>query len=359
MLLNVIYVSTASALEYSHITDLTLHDLDGTQVLYATTRLDGVISAWSVAGTSLSQIDGAAYDLTAIVGGRSGLAVIDDALLTAGAARQMALHPLIGSGQIGAPVSLGAATTFLGAFGQMTTVDGANGTTHVYGQITGTNSVGELWFSDTGTLLQSDTTTTPIVGAITSATIGTASYVISVGAQDNRLSTWAVNANGGLTGADSIDPENGLWISAPTALGTAIVDGQTYLVLGSAGSNSLSVLNMDPTVGLAITDHFLDNRYRSFGGVTALDVVTADGHTYVIAGGADDRISVYHLVTRAIDCTLLPRGHHHHGNSKYSSHHHICGVIIRNWHHAATILYWACGCQSKRIRDGWYIGGHR
>lgn len=175
-------------------------------MLYATTRLDGVISVWSVAGTDLSQIDSAAYDLAATVGDRPGLAVINDVLLTAGAAGQMVLRPLIGSGQIGAPVSLGAATTFLGAFGQMTTLAGANGTTHVYGQITGTNGIGQLWFSDTGTLLQSGTTTASIVGAITSATIGTTTYVISVGAQDNTLSTWAVNANGGLTDADSIDP---------------------------------------------------------------------------------------------------------------------------------------------------------
>ena len=306
MLSSVTYVSSASALKNSHITDLILHELDGTQVLYATTRLDGVISAWSVAGTDLSQIDSAAYDLAATVGGRPRLVIINDALLTAGAVGQMALRPLIGSGQIDTPVSLGAATTFLGALGQLTTVAGANGTTHVYGQITGTNGIGQLLFSDTGTLLQSGTTTTPIVGAITSATIGTTSYVISVGAQDNTLNTWAVYANGGLTGADSIDPENGLWISAPTALGTAIVDGQTYLVLGRAGSNSLSVLHMDPTGGLTITDHLLDNRYSRFGGVTTLDVVTVGGHTYVIAGGADDGISVYQLVTGG---QLIARAH--------------------------------------------------
>ena len=93
MLSSVTYVPSASALENSHITDLILHDLDGTQVLYATTRLDGVISAWSVAGTDLSQIGSAAYDLAATVGGRPGLVVINDALLTAGAAGQMALRP--------------------------------------------------------------------------------------------------------------------------------------------------------------------------------------------------------------------------------------------------------------------------
>jgi hypothetical protein len=78
-----------------------------------------------------------------------------------------------------------------------------------------------------------------------------------------------------------------LWISAPSAPTTAQVDGQTYVILGRAGSDSLSVIAVGAGGTLTITDHLLDDRNSRFGGVAALDVVTVGGHSYVVSGGDD------------------------------------------------------------------------
>jgi hypothetical protein len=151
-------------------------------------------------------------------------------------------------------------------------------------------------FSAAGSLTGTATIAAPKVAALASAQIGTSSYVFSVSQDSNTLTSWTVAANGRLTAAHSLTPETGLWISAPTALTTAQVDGQTYVFLGSAGSDSRSVMAVGAGGTLTITDHLLDDRNNRFGGVAALDVETVGGHSYVISGGDDDGISVHLLL---------------------------------------------------------------
>lgn len=79
----------------------------------------------------------------------------------------------------------------------------------------------------------------------------------------------------------------------PTIVETAVVDGTAYIIVGSAGSNLLTVLEMDAT---AVTDQLLDNRDSRFTGITNMEVLTHHGQTYVIAGGADDGLTVFVLM---------------------------------------------------------------
>ena len=105
---------------------------------------------------------------------------------------------------------------------------------------------------------------------------------------------------GELTEADSSGAADGLGVALPTALQTVSAHGATWVVLAAAGSNSLSVMQLTETGQLIPTDHILDTRTTRFDGVTALEVVRVDDHVFVLAGGADDGISLF---------TLLPDGH--------------------------------------------------
>jgi hypothetical protein len=53
----VTYETSATALETSQITDLEIVDTAAGPVLYATTRYDGAITAWSIDGTDLVVAD--------------------------------------------------------------------------------------------------------------------------------------------------------------------------------------------------------------------------------------------------------------------------------------------------------------
>lgn len=104
------------------------------------------------------------------------------------------------------------------------------------------------------------------------------------------------DADGALSLADSCGSADGLGVALPTGLETVTAHGATWVVLAAAGSSTLSVMRLDSSGALTPTDHILDTRATRFGGVSALEVVEADGHVFVLAGGSDDGISLFALL---------------------------------------------------------------
>ena len=126
----------------------------------------------------------------------------------------------------------------------------------------------------------------PVLLAADSAAQGLRSYTVA------KLS-------GTVTFADSLGAADGLGVALPTALETVKAFGAGWAILGAAGSGSLSVMRVSATGQLSATDHLLDSLSTRFGGVTALEVVKVGARVLVLAGGADDGISLL---------TLLPDG---------------------------------------------------
>ncbi|MFT4742057.1 MAG: serralysin [Yoonia sp.] len=111
---------------------------------------------------------------------------------------------------------------------------------------------------------------------------------------------------GNVVAADTIGTDDGLWASAITGIEIATIGTQTYVIVAAAGSSSLSVMTLDGAGQMAVTDHVIDTLHSRFASVSAITVVEHHGDIYVIAGGADDGLSLFML--RA-DGTLLARGH--------------------------------------------------
>ncbi|MCZ4262832.1 calcium-binding protein [Limimaricola sp. G21655-S1] len=109
------------------------------------------------------------------------------------------------------------------------------------------------------------------------------------------LTSFSIGRDGTLTSRSEIGTEAGLWISAPTAMESLILGQERYLVLGAAGSGSLSVMRIGTDGSLAVTDHLIDDRDSRFDGVTALATLTHRGRGFVVSGGADDGVSVHEL----------------------------------------------------------------
>ncbi|MCB1314147.1 MAG: calcium-binding protein, partial [Sedimentitalea sp.] len=97
----------------------------------------------------------------------------------------------------------------------------------------------------------------------------------------------------------SIGAAEGLAINAPSALEAVEIGGRSFLLAAATGSSSISVFEIGPGGALIATDHVVDDRTSRFQNLTALETVTVDGRAYVIAGGADDGLSLF---------TLLPDG---------------------------------------------------
>jgi serralysin len=303
------YVAGASGPTTSRITDLGIVTLaDGTDILYATTRFDGAITAWSLAGTGLARIDSAAHGRADRAGALAELGFLTTtdgpALLTGGGASGgIVLRQIGADGSLGPARALGTASAIRGDLIDSETIALSNGNTVVYAG-TGSNSgLIRAYFRPDGTLInafrQGDTATTYAerVTALTQARVGDVTYVIGASDISGGMTSWAVAPlSGALTAADSLDAAQGLWIRSPTALETATVAGQTYLVLAAAGTGSLSVIHLGADGRLTPVTHLLDDQDSRFAGVTAIEVVAHAGLTYVIAGGSDDGISVWLLL---------------------------------------------------------------
>lgn len=302
----------------SLIADLTILDPGGgaAPILVSTTLYDGGIALWDLSGAEPVAIDGAAYSGQAGLGGVPVLAVIETGsgptlLAASGAGGALMLYPVEEDGTLGAPENLGQ--TIYGAdLSVAITLVLQNGNQVVYAGLAGQPGIARITFDAEGRLVSesftSDTAASAAVDIAGLAHIraGGADWLISACGTENAVTLWSIAGSGGLSVARTLTGEDGLWVSAPSALMAAEAHGAAYAILASAGTDSLTVMRVEGDGTLRITDHLIDDLGTRFGGVAALDVVETGGRVYVIAGGADDGISLYELMPNG---RLLSRAH--------------------------------------------------
>lgn len=134
------------------------------------------------------------------------------------------------------------------------------------------------------------------VTAMATQWVGAEAYVFTTSTVDNSVSAHKIGSDGLPTTTGTTGAAQGLGLAAPTALATAEVAGTTFVIVAGAGSSSLSVMQLTSGGSLVPTDHVLDGLHTRFQGVQALEVVTVAGQTFVLAGGADDGISLLSLL---------------------------------------------------------------
>jgi serralysin len=310
------YTTVPVDLERSRITDMDIMTIDGTDFLVSTTRFDGVLSSWSLENGTLTLTDTLEFDggdqpgsvstlMTLDLGGTTGL------LMGGGTGGMLQTISLNNDGSFAAPTVLNTLPNDMTGLQHGVTVTLESGQHVTYGGMAGEDGIGQLNFASDGTLLGHASMTAPAgsftndIAAMTSAQVAGQTYLLSASSTENGVTSWVVGDDGTLTVIENLGTDDGLWISAPTAMETGTVGGTTYVVLAAAGSGSLSVMEIGDDGSLIIREHLLDTLDTRFGGVTSIEIVTHNGQTYVIAGGADDGISIFvlleggHLVARA------------------------------------------------------------
>jgi Ca2+-binding RTX toxin-like protein len=137
------------------------------------------------------------------------------------------------------------------------------------------------------------------VAALAGVTLGGQSSLLVLSSGDKGLLSYRLGADGTLTLTGRIDARDGLAISAPTALEVVSVAGQSYALIGAAGSGSLAVVALGPDGRMTLTDHVTDDLTTRFAGLSELACLTVDGQVYIAAAGSDDGVTLM---------TLLPGG---------------------------------------------------
>ncbi|MEM9232110.1 MAG: hypothetical protein AAGB10_21160, partial [Pseudomonadota bacterium] len=115
----------------------------------------------------------------------------------------------------------------------------------------------------------------------------------------DRLLNIALSPSGKVQEITELGAEDGLFMDQPGQMQIVSVAGQDYALIGAAGSASIAVVALGPDGQMTLTDHVGDDQVTRFGGVTVLDALVLEGQVFVLAGGADDGLSLM---------TLLPGG---------------------------------------------------
>ena len=273
--------------------------------LYSLTHAGGRIESWDLGGGGLAPRQGQDLVGAARLGAAPGLALLDldgDAALVSAQAGALRLHALSDSGAIGASRAL-ATPAWRAPPLDPEVMTLPNGGQMVYAGLSDRPGIGRLRLSDSGAAqgagVTPDGAATRLeaVTALASAEIGGRGFLFAaIGGADPALTTLSVGRDGALSVRGDIGAAEGLWISTPTVMESLMLGETPHLVLGAAGSGSLSVMRIGNDGGLTVTDHLIDDRDSRFGGVAALATVEHAGRGFVVSGGADDGLSVHELL---------------------------------------------------------------
>jgi len=110
------------------------------------------------------------------------------------------------------------------------------------------------------------------------------------------ISAFQVTSTGGLSLRASLGIEEGGTFFRPSHLETLQFGGRDLLLAGSFDAGAITVLNVGAGGGLSVLDSAIDGRMTRYGGLSAMKAIVHDGQAYVVAGGADDGLSLFQLL---------------------------------------------------------------
>ncbi len=140
------------------------------------------------------------------------------------------------------------------------------------------------------------------LSALTGVRLGGQDFVVAASRGEKALTSYAADPDtGALTAIDTLGVAQGLGIlSNITAVELVQTGGQAFVVVASSADygqmGALSVLRLSETGQLIASDHVLDTLNTRFGNVQALATLQVEDRVYMVAGGADDGLSLLVLL---------------------------------------------------------------
>ncbi len=268
----------------------------GEQVLMATSRSGGAISVYSLNNNGAANL----IDSQSLTTDTETLEILslngNDYVVALGPQSSTTrLYSVNAAGEI-----TGGALTISAAVGASTSVADVQigGTTYLYCAEFDASSPLDVLRLGNGTSLTSlpNSGMPSGVSEVLQASAGSGQYLLTVTNQGAQISSYAVQSDGRLMARDVSGAGTGLGIAEISALAEVTLDGQTYIIAAGRGSSSLSILHLAGNGTLTPVDHIIDTLHTRFQNVTALDTATIGDRVFVVAGGADDGVSLFELL---------------------------------------------------------------
>jgi len=289
------------------ITDIAIHETALGATLYTTSGPNGGVAAYAPdASGMLELVDFAHFGaaLSANVMGEMSMLATPEGLrlVVAGDADGcLTSYAIAEDGRIGGisditglSGSTGSAVLDIDQWGGDTlfVADGGAGTIRAYAMQTADTLMQA--FSSGGTQAGYAQT----IFALETLRVGGVDYLIGACAAAHGVTAYRIDPDHLVT-SGNLGSAEGIGIMTPTALGTATVGGRCFVLVGSAPgdgiglSGAITVMELLPGGLLVPRDHVIDTFHTRFGTIQSLDVIEANGFTYVIAAGGDDGLTVF------------------------------------------------------------------
>jgi serralysin len=303
------------------VTDMVVSDTPTGSILYTTSRFGGGdLLAYSIGSDGgLTQLDSRPIAGATQSGSVNKLTLVGDSLYLTGV--QNAALTRIDLAADGSFTNVAAVTSasmpqqMLGA--EVAMIDGQP---YLYGIARGSDTVGVWKINNDGTVnLVQDTgigaASQTALTAICIADLAGSQSLIIGSASENALISMTLDNEGLPSEVSRISADDGVGIAGPTAVSFVTIGGQSFGVMASAASGSLTVVRFDVDGTMQLTDHLLDTLNTRFDDVSHLETVVHNDRAYLAAAGGDDGVSVFELspdgrllhlstITDGLDTTL-------------------------------------------------------
>lgn len=130
-------------------------------------------------------------------------------------------------------------------------------------------------------------------------------FVLAAGSASHDLLAFALTPGGGLGMPVRLDLRDGLFIDTPTHIETVQIGGQSFAILGSAGSSSVSVIEISASGQMRVVHQINDTPETRFHNLAGLEVLQTPAGVFVLVAGKDNGLT---LMTLGGDGRLLHLG---------------------------------------------------
>lgn len=285
------------------LSDIDLRLVNGNWILVAASETDGAITTWRYSHDSaLTFQDHQTYSTG------SGTHVVSDlsfaeigtatALIPATRYEDSAqLYEVRTSGDLSDPTS---PTGGISGFGQSASIQ-IGGNTFVYAGLSNTSGLNAYQISASLQMTElqslSDTFNMHLrdISALETVTIDGAHFLFATSAFDSGLDVFAIEDDGTVTYQSSVNNGDGTGFYRPADMVTLEVHGQTYMVMASSGSSTLTAYAVDGSGELTETDQVWDSGDTRFYQATSLASFEYQNRGFVVAAGSDDGFTVLEI----------------------------------------------------------------
>ena len=137
--------------------------------------------------------------------------------------------------------------------------------------------------------------------SVTTATVGSTNYLFVAGVDDNGVSVFSVANNGMLTSVHNVPDNDNLKLGGATSVTTTTVGSTTYLFVVGFFDNGVSVFSVANNGMLTSVDNVTGNANLELDGATSATIATVGSTPYLfVAGFFDDGVSVFSVANNGM-----------------------------------------------------------